>query len=370
MSIKTLHGELTTPAFLPDATYGTVKALSFADVTDVGVEAIVTTTLHIEQKLGSAYVAKFGGLHKFFGWDKPILTDSGGFQVFSLLHRRKNKAHTLTDAGVSFLDPLNGKYNLLTPENSQMIQHNLGADIRVVLDEPVNHEGARSEAIEAVRRTTLWARRAKQKFLELHDISAADFERSQDGRPLLVGVIQGGNDFELRRQSAEELQEIGFDIYGFGGLPLHKHTTWKDGGPTGFFHELLQFVGELVPDKPKYGLGIGTPDDLIFCSKLGWQLFDTVLPTRNGRHGALYVPAGVGDKSFGDYDLMHIKTERYKWDDQPIMPGDASGLKVSRAYLRHLLRIEDPAGYRLASMHNLWYFAQLMATLQKSAGAV
>ncbi len=323
MPIQTLHGEIATPAFLPDATYGTVKAMSFRDVRESGINEIVTTTLHLEQKLGSKYVKERGGLHRFLNWDRPILTDSGGFQVFSLVHRRRNKANRITDAGVSFLDPASGKYSLLTPESSQMIQHNLAADIRVVLDEPINHEDGPAQASRAVTRTTKWAKRSKQKFLELNGLSEADFQNPDIRRPLLVGVIQGGNDFALRRQSAEQLQEIGFDIYGFGGLPLHKEVTWKEGGPVGFFHELVEYVGSLVTDgKPRYGLGIGTPDDLVFCSEQGWDLFDTVLPTRNARHGYLYVPSGVGDQEFENYSVMHIRSERYKEDDNPVMPND------------------------------------------------
>lgn len=371
MGIQTPHGEIATPAFLPDATYGTVKTLSFADVRKTGVQEFVTTTLHLEEKLGSEYIKQYGGLHKFFGWDRPILTDSGGFQVFSMIHRRKNKDHKITDAGCSFLNATNGKYSLLTPENSQIIQHNLGADIRVVLDEPVDHEGSPSQARDAVARTTKWAARAKQQFLQLHGLAENDFQDTSIPRPLLVAVIQGGNDFALRKQSAEQLQEIGFDIYGFGGLPLHRQTTWKDGGPAGFYHELLEHVGGLVKDKPRYGLGIGTPDDLEYCMRLGWDLFDTVLPSRNGRHGYLYVPLGTGDKTFVGYDVLHVKSERYKFDEQPLQADcDCECcLTVSRAYLRHLLRIEDPSGMRLATIHNLRFYMQLTARLRAELNA-
>ena len=249
---------------MPDATYGAVKSASFADLKNSGVEEIVTTTLHIEQKLGSDYIKQYGGIHKFFGWDRPILTDSGGFQVFSLIHRKPNKHNKITDIGASFIDPPTGSFKLLTPEISQMIQHNLGSDIRVVLDEPTVHDGPTSQAKDAVKRTTKWAERSKRKFLELNDLTENDFNNPEIKRPLLTAVIQGGNNFELRKQSAEELQEIGFDIYGFGGLPIHNTYSWKEDAPKGFNHELLEYVTTLVPDQPKYGLGIGTPDDLIF----------------------------------------------------------------------------------------------------------
>lgn len=370
-ALKTPHGEITTPAFLPDATYGSIKALSWADVRNTGTNEFVTTTLHLEQHLGSEYIRKIGGLHKFFGWDRPILTDSGGFQVFSLIHRRQNKSHKISDAGCSFLDPRTGKYSLLTPEISMQIQHNLGSDIRVVLDEPAQHTGSAAEAKQAVKRTTNWAKRSKQKFLEILEITENDFNNSEIIRPLLVGVIQGGNDLNLRRQSAQELQEIGFDIYGFGGMPLHKPTTWKEGGAEGFNHELLAGITELVPNQPKYGLGIGTPDDIDYCARLGWQLFDTVLPTRNARHGNLYVSKGQGDSSFQTYDVLHLRTERYKYSEEPIDANcDCECCRTtSRAYLRYLLRIGEASGHRLATIHNLKFYADLMQKLQKDLTA-
>lgn len=365
--LKTPHGEINTPTFLPDATYGSIKALSWRDLENTGLTEFVTTTLHLEQHLGSQYVKEVGGLHKFFGWDRPILTDSGGFQVFSLIHRRQNKDHKISDAGCSFLDPRTGKYSLLTPETSMQIQHNLGSDIRVVLDEPAQHTDSTAAARAAVKRTTNWAKRAKAKFLEQHSLSENDFNNPEIIRPLLVGVIQGANDFSLRKESAEQLQEIGFDIYGFGGLPLHKETTWKEGGASGFNHELLSFVTELVPDKPKYGLGIGTPDDIEYCSRLGWQVFDTVLPSRNGRHGNLYVSLGQGDKSFVNYDVLHLRTERYKFSDEPIDQNcDCECCKTTtRSYLRYLLRINESSGHRLATIHNLRFYSRLMERLRE-----
>ena len=371
MAIETLHGTIQTPAFMPDATYGAVKAMTFKDVEQTGVKELVTTTLHIEQQLGSEYIKQLGGLHKFFGWERPILTDSGGFQVFSLIHRQANKANKITDAGCSFIDQATGKFQLLTPEISQIIQHNLGSDICVVLDEPVVHDGPTSQASRAVKRTTEWAKRSKQKFLELNNLTENDFNDPKVKRPLLTAVIQGGNNFELRKQSADELQEIGFDIYGFGGLPIHNTHSWKNDAPKGFYHDLLRYVGSLVHgNKPKYGLGIGTPDDLIFCSKLGWELFDTVLPTRNARHGYLYVSPGNGDDYKENYDVLHIKTEQYKFADEPVDPecDCECCTTVSRAYLRYVLRIGEASGYRLASIHNLRFYARLMERIRAESG--
>lgn len=358
--IKTKHGTIQTPAFMPDATYGSIKSISFKDALEVGVKQIVTTTLHIENKAGSAYIQKFGGIHKFFGWNRPILTDSGGFQVFSLIHGAKNKTlNRITDAGCNFIDPDNGETRLLTPEISQIIQFRLGSDIVTALDEPTVRDAPESILRKGIARNTQWAKRSKQKFLELHNLTENDFNDPQIKRPLIGAVVQGGNNLDLRKISASELIEIGFDMYNFGGMPLHNKFSWKNNAEKGFHHELLAKVAELLPeDKIRYAMGVGTPDDIDFCVKAGWDIFDTVLPTRNARHGFLYVSKGTGDKSFKTYDVLHLKSKRYEFDESPIDPNcDCEACKtVSRAYLRHLIRIQEPAGFRLATMHNLEFF--------------
>ncbi|MBD3281110.1 tRNA guanosine(34) transglycosylase Tgt [Candidatus Dojkabacteria bacterium] len=362
--IKTKHGIINTPAFMPDATYGSIRNVNFRDAKKAGVEEIVTTTLHIENKIGSEYVREFGGIHKFFGWDRPILTDSGGFQVFSLIHAAKDKSLSkITDAGCSFVNPENGQTKFLSPEISQIIQHNLGSDIRTALDEPTVRDAPRSILKDSLRRNTRWAKRSKEKFLELHDLTQGDFENSEIERPLLGAVIQGGNNFNLRKQSTEELIEIGFDIYNFGGMPLHNQKSWRNNAAKGFHHELLAKVAELIPeDKIRYAMGVGTPDDIAFCVNNGWDIFDTVLPTRNARHGYLYVTKGQGDAELRTYDVLHLKSKRYKFDDRPIDEHcDCEACQtVTRAYLRHLIRINEPAGYRLATIHNLRFYNQVM----------
>ena len=366
--IKTKHGVITTPAFMPDATYGSIKNVSFKDAEKAGVEAIVTTSLHIENKIGSEYIRKYGGIHKFFGWGKPILTDSGGFQVFSLIHAAKDKnLNKITDAGCSFANPETGQTKFLSPEISQIIQHNLNSDIRTVLDEPTVRDAPRSVLKDSLKRNTEWAKRSKEKFLELHELSESDFNDYKIERPLLGAVIQGGNDFSLRKQSTEELIEIGFDIYNFGGMPLHNSASWKNDASKGFHHELLSKVAELIPeDKIRYAMGVGTPDDIEFCVNSGWDIFDTVLPTRNARHGFLYVTKGQGDKEFKTFDVLHLKSERYKFDEGPIdVHCDCEACKsLSRAYLRHLIRIGEPAGFRLATIHNLHFYSSLMSQLK------
>jgi len=381
--IKTKHGVIQTPAFLPDATYGSIKSISFDDAKNVGIKELVTTTLHIENKLGSEYIKKFGGIHKFFGWNRPILTDSGGFQVFSLIHAARKKAgkraelnNKITDAGCSFINPDNGQTKFLSPEISQIIQFNLGADIVTALDEPTQRDAPLSVLKKGIRRNTQWAKRSKKKFLELHDLSENDFDDPKIKRPLIGAVIQGGNNFKLREESAKQLIDIGFDMYNFGGVPLHNRLSWKNDANKGFFNELLTSVAELIPeDKIRYAMGVGTPDDIIFCVQNGWDIFDTVLPTRNARHGYLYVDMGKGenhkikDKHTISYDVIHIKAKKYEFDERAISENcdcEACGENgVTRAYLRHLIRIKEPAGFRLATIHNLHFYSKLMLQLRK-----
>lgn len=371
--LKTLHGDLKTPIFLPDATYGSIKTLSFEDVKNTKTNAIVTTTLHLEQRVGSKYIREYGGLHKFFNWDKPILTDSGGYQVFSLIYRFNNKDNKISDAGCTFVDYKTGKHFFLSPEISQIVQYNLGADIVTVLDVPLKNDATTHETSEAIKRNTAWARRSKRQFLELHGLTNADFDNPKTKRPLIGAVIQGGNNPELRKQSAQELLEIGFDIYNYGGAPIHKENYWHDEAPKGFNREMLEYVSNLIPaENLKYAMGVGTPDDILFSIKKGWDIFDTVLPTRNARHGLLYVSKGSGDSAlqspagippFGNYDVIHIKNQMYAFDEDPIdktlnfdfIP------QVSRAYLRFLIKSGEPAGYRIASLWNLAFFQHLIS---------
>lgn len=372
-SIQTKHGDIKLPAFLPDATYGTIKGLTWNDVTSTNTNSVVTTTLHLEQKIGSAYLKEYGGIHKFFGWNKPILTDSGGFQVFTLIYRNPGKQNAITDAGCTFIDYDSGDYQFLSPEISQIVQFNLGSDIVTVLDVPIKHDASTSELAESIKRNTDWARRSKVKFLELNKLTENDFNNPKIQRPLIGAVIQGGNNTDLRRQSAEELREIGFDLYNYGGAPIHNDKHWHSDAPKGFNREMLEYVSSLIPDnKIKYAMGVGSPDDILYSIEKGWDIFDTVLPTRNARHGYLYVSKGQGDneehpttkEKFENYDVLHIKSDRYKFAEEQV---DAKCnceccKSVSRAYLRHLLRIGDTSGQRLASIHNLTFYQKIIAS--------
>lgn len=366
--IETPHGKIKTPIFMPDATYGVVTGLSSRDLELTGTDALVTTTLHLEQKLSSEYLAKVHGIHNFMNWQKPILTDSGGFQVFSLINRQKDSKNVISDAGCSFKNQFEGSYNFLSPETSQIIQHNIGSDIRVVLDEPVIEDGSLANIKKSVKRTTLWAKRAKEMFLKLNNLTKADFNNPKIKRPLLTAVIQGGNNFKYREISAVELINIGFDIYGFGGLPLHNKHSWKNDSPTGFYKDLIAFVAGLIPeDKIRYGLGIGNPDNLKFAIEYGWDIFDCVLPTRNARHSYLYVGLGQGDIDYGNYGVMHIKSLRYKYDEKPIEEGCTclACREISRSYLKYLLHIKSPTGIRYATIHNLHFYNNFIKNLKQ-----
>lgn len=374
-SLMTNHGELLYPAFLPDATYGSVKSVGFNDLKNLGTQGVVTTTLHIEKVIGSNKIKSLGGIHKFFGFDKTILTDSGGWQVFSLINskRSKNKFGHVTSLGCTFFDDKTGKTILLTPESSIYIQKNIKPDIMTVLDYPILGDASFNERKECIKINTDWAFRSSNYFNKL-------FDTKSDDRPLLGCVIQGGDDFALRKQSTDQLLEIGFDIYNFGGIPMKSETTWKKDESKGFYYEMLSYVASLIPhDKPKYAMGVGQPDDIAYCVEYGWNIFDTVLPTRNARHGYLYVSEGMGDEtksikvknSNGEYrtfsyDVLRIKNKKYELDSSEI---DAkcnceACQNTSKSYLRHLIKINESAGMRMATIHNLNFYNVWMLELR------
>ncbi|MCS7317910.1 MAG: queuine tRNA-ribosyltransferase family protein [Candidatus Dojkabacteria bacterium] len=359
--------EIDLPAFMPDATYGAIKTLSFNDLNNIGIHGVVTNTLHIEQTIGSENIKKIGGIHKFFNWNKFIVTDSGGWQVFSLINAKEDTKHIVTEVGCSFLNTKNGKHCFLSPETSIMIQHNLQPNAMIVLDFPIHGNATYSERKQSVKITTQWAKRSLKKFKEIYS--------NNNNRPILGAVIQGGNDFELRTISATELLELDLQMYNFGGTPMYFGETWKTTKEYRIFHEMLVYVSSLIPnDKIKYAMGVGQPIDIAFCIDYGWDLFDTVLPTRNARHGYLYTSLGTTDETRIykpqnllknilsedelSYSIMHIKTQRYIHDSEPV---DANCkceccTTVSRSYLRHLLKIREPSGYRLATIHNLTFY--------------
>jgi queuine tRNA-ribosyltransferase len=347
--INTQHGDIKTPAFLPDATYGAVKMLSFRDVRKAGINQILSTTLHLHIKPGDKYIKRIGGMHKFFGWDGPILTDSGGWQVFSLIHQSgKGK---VTDEGAEFVLPTDGSKHTLTPEKSINIQANLGSDIIVVLDDPILGSATKKENRYSVDLTKNWAKRAKEEFLKRYKLDDGKFDNPKKyKRPLLFCVVQGGNYKDLRKECAKKLIEIGFDGFGYGGILL------KDDIKT--TREMLKYFAELVPeDKVRYGMGVGKPDDIKFCMENGYDLFDCVVPTRNGRHGQCFT-------SFGS---INVKSSKYRYDNRPIdRTCDCEACNSgkfplsSRSYLHCLLKQKEVSAMRLCSIHNLRHYSKLV----------
>lgn len=342
--LVTRHGVLHTPFFMPDATRALVKLLSEREVKATGTQALVVNTFHLYLQPGLEIIKAAGGLHKFMNWSGPLLSDSGGFQVFSLIHKNKNLGKILDDK-VIFRSPLDGSRHELSPEKSIQIQFDLGTDMMVCLDDCPPNDFKRPELEMAVARTIAWAKRCKLEY-------ARQIKRrgiSKNKRPLLFAVIQGGAEIDLREYCAQELVKIGFDGYGFGARPVD-----KDGQ---FLQTVLSRTAKFIPtDKLRFALGIGTPLDIKRCARMGWDMFDCVIPTREGRHGRLF----IGSKT------ININNTKFTQDFKVI--NAASKLpelkSYSRAYLNHLFKIKDPLGSRLAALNNLEFYQTLFKNLQ------
>lgn len=339
-SIKLNHGTVQTPMFMPVGTYGSVKAMLPHELEEVGSQVILGNTFHLWLRPGTEIIKKFGGLHDFMQWQKPILTDSGGFQVFSLSNLRSK----LTEEGVRFSSPLNGEKLFLDPEESMRIQTVLNSDIAMVLDEctpyeidgrPATHE----EAARSMRLSLRWAKRSKTAFTELENPNA------------LFGIVQGGMFEDLRQESLEGLVDIGFHGYAIGGLSV--------GEPKEDMVRILEHIAHKLPDNaPRYLMGVGTPEDLVYAVSQGVDMFDCVMPTRNARNGWLFT-------RFGD---IKIRNARYKDDTKPLDPSCTchSCQHFSRAYLHHLHRANEITGARLNTLHNLHYYLTLMEEMRNA----
>jgi len=334
-TLKTAHGDIQTPFFMTIGTAGAIKGLLPSEVRELGGQVILSNTYHLHLRPGEDTVAKAGGLHKFMNWDGPILTDSGGYQVFSLAKIRK-----LKDDGVEFQSHLDGSKIFLTPEKAIDIQHKLGSDIIMCLDEcPGAHE-ERKYVEDSLDLTTRWAKRCKEFHSKLQTPSSQ-----------LFGIVQGGMHPDLRKRSARELVEIGFDGYAIGGLSV--------GEPNETMYEMLdETVPELPEDKPRYLMGVGTPQDILEAVERGIDMFDCVLPTRNARHGSLYTSVGI----------VRIKNESFKEDFSPLDPNCEcyTCKNFTKAYLRHLHISGEPLGVRLNSLHNVAFYLNLMRDIRKA----
>jgi len=326
------HGIVETPVFMPVGTYGAVKAMSPAELDQLGAQIILANTFHLWLRPGTDVISAHGGLHRFIGWNKPILTDSGGFQVWSLGGLRK-----VREECVAFVSPINGYRLLLTPERSMEIQRALSSDVVMVFDECTAFPSTYEEVERSMQLSLRWAARSKAAHA--------------DNRNALFGIVQGGMYEDLRDQSLEGLAAIGFDGFGIGGLSV--------GEPKVDMLRLLAYMAPRLPDdKPRYLMGVGTPEDLVAGVVAGIDMFDCVLPTRNARNGWLFT-------RFGD---IRIRNARHRSDTAPLDPtcGCYTCRHFSRSYLHHLQRIDEILGARLATIHNLHYYLTLMIEIRAS----
>lgn len=337
--MKTFLG-LDLPLFMPDATLGAVRTLTTKQVEDAGVRMLVVNTYHLLLSIGVERMRRLGGIKKLMAWNGKVLSDSGGFQVYSLIHRN-NKLGKVTQYGVYFTSPRDGKKVLLTPEISIDMQVALGSDVLIVLDDCRDSELEKDEAEKSVRNTLVWAKRAHDHFHEKYPKEASESK--------IFAVVQGGGYEELRKQSAEGLIDIGFDGYCFGGWPVD--------GKGHLVENILAYTASLLPDdKPKYAMGVGTPEDIRKCYTLGYSIFDCVIPTRNARHGLLYTSEGE----------LQVESKKYENDEEPIDPCCSCEVcrTYSRAYVHHLFRSHELSALSLATIHNVAYYENVMKELR------
>jgi len=344
--MTTPHGRVETPAFMPVGTRGAVKALTVRDLVDLGAEIILGNTYHLYLRPGDGLIARAGGLHRFIGWNRPILTDSGGYQVFSLASMR-----TVTDDGVTFRSHLDGQAHLLTPEAAVHIQGQLGSDIAMALDELPGAGVSEAKVRRAMERTLRWAGRARHHFLALRDAEPpVGVTRINPGQAQF-GIVQGGTHRSLREASADGTIAVGFDGYAIGGLSV--------GEAVDVMYEVIDYTAPLLPaERPRYLMGAGMPDDLVESVARGIDLFDCVLPTRNARNGQLFTRRGP----------VSIKNARYAEDLDP--PDPACGCYTcrhfTRAYLRHLFLAGEMTGATLNTLHNLHFYLDTMRRIREA----
>jgi queuine tRNA-ribosyltransferase len=341
--MRTAHGDVETPAFMPVGTQGAVKGVTHRDLESLGAEILLSNTYHLYLRPGDDLIARRGGLHRFIGWTKPILTDSGGYQVFSLAARR-----TIDEQGAHFRSHLDGSAHLLTPEKATDIQAQLGSDIAMVFDECLAHPSDEAAARQSMERTLRWACRARDRFLTLRGGLVPGVVVSNAGQAQF-GIVQGSVFPGLREESARQTVEIGFEAYAIGGLSV--------GEPSDVMYEMTARATEYLPhDRPRYLMGTGTPADLVESVARGVDLFDCVLPTRNARNGQLFTSEG----------RINIKNARYAEDDRPLDPacGCYTCRTCSRAYLRHLFLANEINSSTLNTLHNLHFYLDTLRRIR------
>ncbi len=335
--IHTSHGDVLTPIFMPVGTQGAIKAVEHRELDEIGTQIILGNTYHLYLRPGTEILEKFGGLHKFINWSKPILTDSGGFQIYSLSELRK-----IREDGVEFKSHIDGSLHFFSPEKVLGIQRSIGSDIMMVLDECVGYPAEYEYVKKSVELTTRWARRAYDHFQSTNPI--------YDHKQFLFGIVQGSIFKDLRKISAEDLTQIGFDGFAIGGLAVGESTEEM--------YEITDFTTDLLPeDKPRYLMGVGRPENLLEAIERGVDMFDCVMPTRNGRNAYLFTSKGV----------LSIKNSQFKDDPSPVDDEcDCYTCKnFTRAYLRHLFVAKEILALQLASIHNLRFYLNLISEARK-----
>ena len=355
--LKTRHGDVPLPAFFPDATFGALRATGFEDLAQARLSGLVMNTYHLYNRPGARLIKSLGGLHGFTGYNGTILTDSGGFQLFSLI--RENQAYgEIRENEIIFRPERDAEKLIFTPEKCVQAQLQFGSDILMALDVCTHPDDSPEAQRRSVDLTVKWGARCRAEFVKL--------TKKMENPPLLFGIVQGGADPALRMECGRALQAIGFDGFGFGGWPLD--TTGQ------FRPDILESAAAAMPDdRPKYAMGLGRPEEIVQCVSMGYSLFDCVIPTREARHQRLYVfkdgmetKAGVRDPAGRFYGFYYALDEKHLRDPRPIDPNcDCALCKGhSRAYLYHLFKIGDSQAYRLATAHNLRFYARLMELLR------
>lgn len=361
MTLNLTRGSLEFPVFLPDATLGVVRTVDARDLAACGIRALMMNAFHLMQRPGSTTIQALGGLHRMSAWDKPIFTDSGGFQAYSLI-RQNPKFGKMDERGITFQPEGSQRKFLLTPEKSIQLQVNYGADVVICLDDCTHVDAPRHEQELSVQRTITWAKRARHAFAQLVEQKKLTVGQ----KPLIFAVIQGGGELDLRQRCAEALLEMGFDGFGFGGWPLD--------GQGNLLSEVLEFTRSLVPEHlPLHALGIGHPHNVLSGYRLGYGIFDCAMPTRDARHGRLYTftqPPGEDGGLNGDWlKYLYVNDERHikaahpisAWCDCPTCQ------QYSLGFLHHLFKINDALYLRLATLHNLRFMTQLTERIRLQA---
>jgi queuine tRNA-ribosyltransferase len=343
--LSTPHGDVETPAFMPVGTLGAVKAVTHRDLESAGAEILLSNTYHLYLRPGDDLIARRGGLHRFIGWSKPILTDSGGYQVFSLADRR-----VISEEGARFRSHLDGSEHLLTPEKAVDIQARLGSDISMVLDECLALPAEAGAVRASMERTLRWACRARERFVAVRAGRVSDVDATNPGQAQF-GIVQGGVHFDLREESATRTVDVGFDAYAIGGLSVGE-------APDVMYEVVARTTPFLPADRPRYLMGVGTPEDILEAVARGVDMFDCVLPTRNARNGQLFTRLG----------RINIKNAQFAEDDGPVDPkcGCYTCRTFSRAYLRHLYAVNEINAATLNTLHNLHFYLDTLRSIRES----